>query len=186
MDAFLVLFPVATSIYLLRNRGKLDSQNFKNRFGEVVLDLRIGERMAVLYQVFFMARRMAYAFILINFLDRSYLQIQLVIVAICLPTLIYVGGFRPFQTKMKNRVDLVNEVFTTLCSYSLVTFSDFVPDKPTKYDSGWSIVGAVFFLMLFNLTAITIESLVNLFYKLKLRWLRRKARKMAATQQHKR
>ena len=142
--------------------------------------------MALLYQVFFMARRMAYAFILIDLLDRSYFQVLLVVLVICLFALLYVGSIRPFQTKMMNRVYLVNEVFTTLCSYTLVAFSDFVPDKQTRYETGWAIIGAVFFLMLFNLTAITIESLVNLFYKLKLRWLRRKARKMAAMQQHKR
>ena len=141
--------------------------------------------MASLYQVFFMARRMAYAYILVNFLDRSHHQVQLVIVVVCLLPLTYVGGIKPFESKMTNVVDLVNEVLTTLCSYTLMTFTDFVPDKPTRYNSGWSIVGAIFFLMFFNLSVITCKSLAGLIYKLKLRWLRRKARKMAAVQQNK-
>ena len=141
--------------------------------------------MALLYQVFFMARRMAYAFILIDLLDRSYFQVLLVVLVICLFALLYVGSIRPFQTKMMNRVYLVNEVFTTLCSYTLVAFSDFVPDKQTRYETGWAIIGAVFFLMLFNLTAITYKTLSRCIYKCKLRVKRIRTRRMAAARQNK-
>ena len=124
--------------------------------------------MAIMYQVFFMSRRLIYAAILINWLDRNYFQIQMVILKTSL-FLIYIGSTRPYQTKLSNFVELVNEIITTICAYILVTFSNFVLDAKTRFECGWPMVGGALFLIIFNLLIICYKMIANLIHKCKLR-----------------
>ena len=71
--ALLAITPILTGTYLLcRKEESLgSSEKFQKRFGELVLDLKINKRIALLSPVLFMARRLAYAGILVYWLDRS-------------------------------------------------------------------------------------------------------------------
>ena len=85
----------------------------------------------------------------------------------------YVGSFRPYQLNLSNIVELINEIFTTLCAYNLVLFSDFVPDPETRYMYGWPIIADTIFLILFNLVIICYTSIASTIHKCKLRCKRR-------------
>ena len=106
-----------------------------------------------MYSFYFMARRMIYAVILINWLDKSCFQVQLVVLLNIL-FLVYLCYTFPYWSLMANVVEIVNEISTAICTYFLTAFSDFVPDAKIKYSSGWPIVGITCFLIGFNLLII--------------------------------
>ena len=176
--ALLASTPIFTVTYLLcRKEESLSSERFQKRFGELVLDLKINNRVARLSPVLFMARRLAYAGALVYWLDRSVYQVQCIIVQ-CSFFVIYVGSVRPYNARLLNVVELTNETFTALCAYSLVTFSDFVHDAKTKYECGWLLVGATLFLIVFNLIMISYKTVAEIIHKCKLQCMRRRAIKM--------
>ena len=74
-----------------------------------------------------MSRRVFYAVLIIQLLDRNYFQVQLMLFSSSL-VMIYVGLVRPFYDRFANILELVNEVLVLLASYSLITFSALVPD----------------------------------------------------------
>ena len=130
-----------------------------------------------MYSFYFMARRMIYAVILINWLDRSVYQVQFIIVKTC-AFMIYIGSFRPYELRLSNIVEFTNEVIITICAIWLVTFSDFVLDAKTKYDCGWPIIGAIVLLVLFNLVVICYSTVTNMVHRCKLCYRRRTAMQM--------
>ena len=170
----LVLVPLTTAIYLLWRKEIADSETFQKRFGELVVGLKHRDRMTLMYPVLFMVRRLAYAAILINLLAYSYFQLQLIVVKTFL-SMVYIGSLRPYELKLANSVEFFNEIFSTLCAYILVTFTEFVPDAQTRYENGWSIIVAIICMIIFNLIIICYSTIANCIYKCKLRCLRRKA-----------
>ena len=90
-------------------------EKFKKRCGELVLGLKLKQRSALLYPVFFMIRRLLYAVILIKCLDRSLYQVQLIMLKTC-AFMIYIGSIRPYEARLSNFVELTNEIIITLCA----------------------------------------------------------------------
>ena len=170
----LVLVPLSTAVYLLRRKENARSETFQKRFGELVMELKLRDRMTLMYPVLFMARRLAYAAILINLLAHNYFQVQLVVVKAFL-FMLYIGSLRPYESKLANFVEFFNEVVSTLCAYILVTFTEYVPDAQTRYEYGWLIIVAIMCMIVVNLVIICYSTIANCIYKCKLRCLRRKA-----------
>ena len=54
--------------------------------------------------------------------------------------MLYTGYFRPYNIRFNNRLELINELLTLLCTYGLFMFSDFVPDAETRYKNGWPLI----------------------------------------------
>ena len=113
--ALVVIFPVLTGAYLVCRKKQARRKKFQKRFGELVLGLKLKKQSALLYPVLFMIRRLIYAVLLINLLDRSVYQVQLIIVKTC-AFMIYIGSVRPYEVRLSNIVELTNEVIITLCT----------------------------------------------------------------------
>ena len=79
---------------------------------------------------------------------------------------------------MSNRLELVNETLTTACTYSLVTFSSFVPDADTRYTCGWPLVGVVFLMIGINLSVIIYLSIGKIASTCRLHYKRHQNRKL--------
>ena len=86
--------------------------------------------------------------------------------------MIYVGYWRPYELPMSNKLELVNETLTTVCTYSLVMFSAFVPDAGTRYTCGWPLIGVVFLMMAINLSVIIYLSFQKIMRTCRLRYKR--------------
>lgn len=90
-------------------------------------------------------------------------------------TLIFLalGQVRPFEDSRANNMEITNEILTLLCCYSLIMFSNFVPDAKTRYDCGWQLIGIVLSLILFNLAIILGQSVASLCKYCKQKWRKR-------------
>jgi hypothetical protein len=68
-----------------------------------------------------------------------------------LAMIMFLGSVQPFKTKMRNFQEIVNECFLCISSFHFMLFTDFVPDKYTQYNIGWSLVVTMMCHLSFNL-----------------------------------
>lgn len=68
-----------------------------------------------------------------------------------LANLAYVLTVMPFETKLMNITEIINEVTILLVAYHLLFFSDFITNPNVEYDVGWSPIILILASILFNL-----------------------------------
>ena len=113
-----------------------------------------------------MLRRLLYAGVLVYWVDRSYFQIQFMILHSSF-IMIYMGYFRPYQLNFSNNLEVINETLTLVCTYSLMLFSSFVPDPAMRYLCGWYLIGLIVLTLAVNLTIIVGQALKSSIRKCK-------------------
>lgn len=124
----------------------------------------------------FLLRRFLFAAILVNWSQQNYFQIQTIIFK-CSLVMIFTGYMRPFETRMANTVELINDAAIVVCSYFLIIFSSLVADTETRYMSGWPIIILICSLILLNLGIITVQAVKQLIRSIRLRCRRHRYRK---------
>ena len=135
--------------------------------------------MSLLSPTIFMTRRLAYAYILVNWVNES---IILVLGAVLLQTglqLAYQAHCRPNWSSNSNKIELFNEISIFLGVYCLGTFTDFVSDPKTRYICGWALI----FLVLCNLVAFNLVYVIKQSYlawknKMRLRAIKNRNRRL--------
>lgn len=88
--------------------------------------------------------------------------------------MLYIGYFRPFALPMQNNIELTNEYLTVLCTYSLIMFSNMVPDPAVRYLCGWQLVFLIVLLLAINLFIIIFQSIRDSIRRCKLKYVKRK------------
>ena len=73
--------------------------------------------------------------------------------------MIYTGYMRPFELRLANNIELINDTFILIASYFLIIFSAMVADAETRYISGWPLIGLLALLVGLNLTVIMIKGI---------------------------
>ena len=73
--------------------------------------------------------------------------------------MIYTGYMRPFELRLANNIELINDTFILIASYFLIIFSALVADAETRYISGWPLIGLLALLVGLNLTVIMIKGI---------------------------
>ena len=73
--------------------------------------------------------------------------------------MLYSGYYSPNELRFANRLELMNETLTLVCTYSLIVFSAFVPDATTRYLCGWYLIALVVLTLLVNISIMVITSL---------------------------
>ena len=92
--------------------------------------------------------------------------------------MIYTGYMRPFELRLVNNMELINDTLILIASYFLIIFSAMVADAETRYKSGWPLIGLLALIVAFNLTVIMIKSISKMIRACKLRLQRRRNRKL--------
>lgn len=92
-------------------------------------------------------------------------------------SMLYVGYYRPFALPSQNNLELLNEYLTLLCTYSLIMFSQLVPDPETRYLCGWQIIFLIVLTLSINLSLIIFQSIRDSIKKCKLKYTKRKKMK---------
>ena len=125
-----------------------------------------------------MARRLAYAYILVHWPDRSIEQV-IAVVAMTTVQVCYLAHARPNQETLNNRIDLTNEVTIMLCTYCMLTFTGLVLQAETRYKCGWVLIGLLLGPMIgFNLVIVLYLTLKNLLTTMRLRLKKKRNRKL--------
>ena len=64
---------------------------------------------------------------------------------VTLTMIIYLMWFRPYKSQFSNRIETFNEVMALLILYSIICFTDFVPEVEMKGHIGTALICAVCF-----------------------------------------
>ena len=67
---------------------------------------------------------------------------------------IYFGKYKPKNTKLQNRIELMNELLIQLVSVHMFLFTDFILDEDLKFAIGFIMVSFIGVLLIFNLAFI--------------------------------
>ena len=80
-----------------------------------------------MFYLVFIIRRLLFVVFTLFLRERNYFQI-LGINYLNLAMLIYNGYIKPFKTRFRNIVEVINEVFITLATFHFMLFTDFTKD----------------------------------------------------------
>ena len=64
------------------------------------------------------------------------------------------GQVRPYITPLNNKIDLINETLTLVCTYGLIIFTDFVPNPEARYQCGWVLIGITCGILTLNIAVL--------------------------------
>ena len=77
-------------------------------------------------------------------------------------SVIYIGNFRPFNFRKKNKIELFNEGVIYALTATLTIFTDFCPEVNMRYNTGWMCVGCMVFNVVINFGIMTFDTfLIN-------------------------
>ena len=111
---------------------EVSNPQFKEKYGSLILKLNPKKKLALLYNVIFMARRAVMALIIVFFANMAWAQTILVVLKTAL-VLYYVGFVWPFDRRSNNRLELANELCILLNMYFLIVYCDFVSSSEARY-----------------------------------------------------
>lgn len=133
--------PVFTLLYLCPKYKKLESPRLINRFGAIydMIDLEHRQISALLWCLFFFARRIIFSLGVIFLTKSPYFQIVMFIVPTSM-VIIMVGLAKPLPTPFENKLELYNNFSILVVSYCLLCFTEFVPDPMARYNIGYAMI----------------------------------------------
>ena len=108
-----------------------------------------------------MVRRVLVALILVFLGSFPYMQVMLMIILNML-NIVFVIQVRPFETKFKNTLEILNEVCILVATYVILLFSDFVNDFDNRYNIGWFLTGFVALNIAANMIVMIVVTAVSL------------------------
>ena len=81
----------------------------------------------------------------------------------------YLVYIKPFDTKIKNYLEIYNELTILISSYHMLLFTDFVMNEYISYNAGWSFLSFYFLNIVININVIiyfTTKTLIAFFKRL--------------------
>lgn len=166
MLAVMIGFPFGVWYLLWRQINKLKEEESIKRFGSTYMELRTDSKAALMYNVVYMLRRLAFA--LTAVLLKSLPSIQVAFT--CFQSLVvitYIAQVQPFELPLLNTMEIVNEFTILVATYHLFLFTDYVEDPNMQYILGWSMIGLTVLNILINMGVMVWTS----FRQLKLAFL---------------
>ena len=153
-------------IYASFDEGLIKDPAFHEKYGSLFLDLHRGQKHGLLFNVFYMLRRIAMAFIIIALPNMNWLQRQLLIFK-CSLMMIFTGYFTPFELPYHDKLEIANECLILVNTYFMIIYSGFVQDEHAKYFMGWVNLAIIISMVILNL----IELLIIKGYRGYLLWI---------------
>ena len=99
--------------------------------------------------VLFMVRRLLTAVLLVFLSWQPMFQLFAHMILTML-WIYHVYNNKTYETRNENRVELLNDVFHMLITYTFLLFTDFVADLEVRQMIGWVTIGLIALLILIN------------------------------------
>ena len=162
-----VIFLLGMGIYLYKNFNNLDDADFRQTIGAMYADLEIKNGSYVLIHVFnFFFRRLVIPLSVV-YSHNIVVQIH-AMTGSTLLQLIIIGYVKPFKGgSFANKMEMFNECMLLLIMYTMMCFTDLVPDVRIQYKMGYISCVLVVGHLLVNLGLMLYSSLKRLYLKIK-------------------
>lgn len=139
---------------------------FLLRMSSLYGELNYKSKASLLYHVFFMLRRLLFAFSAVILTNWPFLQIQTLILQ-SIFMIIFITTVKPFEDSFMNKLELFNELCILGVSYHLILFTNFNPDVNNQYLAGWSIIGITMLNVITNMSIMIGKSVIRLLQTIK-------------------
>ena len=117
---------------MFKFKTHLNDEEFEQRFGAAYEEIRTSSNTALGYPSIFMIKRLVFTIFIFLVEDKRILQHFLIINMLACSTA-YTWESEPFTDNLSNFQEVYNDYMVSIVSYSLLIFSDFVPDKKVQY-----------------------------------------------------
>jgi hypothetical protein len=168
----LVLFPIVLIIYSRHDWEGGVHHEKKERIEPFFeeLDMRKGP-IVIVHPIYFLLRRFLMAALVVYFRDSLISQVffkaMSIIVAVNL-----IGNVQALHTPERRNLEYLNEIIIMLVLYTIICFSQFVPDPEARYMMGFVCIVIVASHLLINLWLISFKSFKILKFEIQI-WFAR-------------
>eukprot|EP00347_Sterkiella_histriomuscorum_P005693 403355625 len=167
----------ATNIHFLPYEEVPQSnEQVEKYYGSLYEGLQFDHFMNVIYNVWFVLRRLSFGIMAVFFEDSDSTTHFLFLMMQSLLFVMYVMIMKPFESSLLNKMEAFNEICILGVVYHFFLFSDYITDEDIKYDAGWSACFVLAIQMLVNISVMMTQSyqelktsIIKLYYKIKLR-----------------
>jgi hypothetical protein len=157
LAAGIFILPIFIIAFYLKNIDKLDDEEFQEKFGSVYEGLVTGKKSAIAYSVFFIIRRAAFAAASLFLYDKVLLQLP-AMTFLTIMGVAYLTTFSPFEDKLCENLDILNEVCTVLLIDICYLFTDVWPNPTGQYKVGYAFIiimaGCIFTHLFFLMKSV--------------------------------
>ena len=131
---------------------------------------------------FFLIRRLIIVIAVVVVWDTFIGQVFLIWIQ-CIIALFIMEFARPFKTKAERRIEIFNEVILMSVLYTMMLFTDFVPEVETKVLIGWLSCFLVALHFIVNLAIMLITSCKGAYMACRMNYLKKNYFKTRRAQQ---
>jgi hypothetical protein len=126
------------------NFSKLGEKEFSDKFGSVYEGLNTNSRSVIAFTTIFLIRRALFA--LLTVLLHKYVIIQLILtIELTMVMVCYMLHLKPFEEKLMNRLEAMNDTVTLLLVDLMFMFTPIVDSNLLKYNLGFLFIGLFLF-----------------------------------------
>jgi hypothetical protein len=149
----MIIFPIACWILLARHQDKLEEDEVKDKYEQAYDNVRTTSKTALGYFPIFTLKRLVYTCLLLLIDNHEILQTFLV-VHMFFVSAAYTLNAKPLGDPITLYQESFNDIMALLISYSLIVFSNLVPDMRAQYNYGWFVCTLLAISVLTNIGII--------------------------------
>eukprot|EP00347_Sterkiella_histriomuscorum_P012080 403369967 len=152
-----VNFPFIIWYLMYKNIKDLKTEKLKSKIGALYMEVRVEQedaKLCIFFSVIYVLRRLLFNISAVAIKKYPFCQIQVLIMQ-SIMIMVYLVAVRPFETKLMNNLEIMNELGILFVSYHLTIFTDFQQDDDIQYMAGWSLIGVTLLNMTINITIMT-------------------------------
>jgi hypothetical protein len=128
----MILLPVLLSYYILMNHKTKESRKkIGKRLGSIYKDVRKDSPVRLLFIAFYVVRRIIFAISTLYLSSNPMFQIMLFHI-MSVAQFVYIGLWKPFESPLQNRIELMNEGCILIVSVLMPGFTDYMQDETGK------------------------------------------------------
>ena len=152
MLAVMYLFPILSACLLKRNRDRLETKEFEDKFINLYANVHLKRSSwAIFYLPVFLTRRCLHFLLPVIIYFYPYFQLQLSLL-LAVFYLIWYGSVKPHNTRFTVRLELFNEFCVIMMLYHMFLFTNFNLSETLKYYMGYTCVGTIALMLVVNVS----------------------------------
>lgn len=120
----IVVMPIVFIYILYQDKQRLYDEDFNTKFGVLYENIKLHNKWQTAYYLFYSLRRIVFCYIAF-FVEQGAIQL-IMLQYLNMFMIMYITHNRPHQNPLINTIDIVNEWFISLVTYSMIWFTPFI------------------------------------------------------------
>eukprot|EP00347_Sterkiella_histriomuscorum_P003935 403362372 len=121
-------------------------------------NLKMNKKWSIGYYSLFFIRRFIFVISMLFFNKAPYLQLMTFqLLSIC--QFLYLITVMPFENRLNNTMELVNEGLVLFTAEILILFTDFDPNPENRYMLGWVVLSVIFLVSFLNMSLFVYQAI---------------------------